>query len=293
MTEGQIYKAVGGLFWVKIKNNLIVVAKARGNIKLKNEIYVGDFVELSFIDNEYIIEKVQQRKNILIRPYVTNVEQAIIVVAPIPYPDFYVIDKQTVSLLSMQIPTMIVLNKIDLTESKVVEENLKNQYKDVADFMAVSSVSGEGIFEFKQCLKNKLTVLSGQSAVGKSSLINAVMGKEVLKVGGISNRNLRGKNTTRAIEIYDIEKNIRIIDTCGFSSFELANIPCSQLKEYYLEFNKFQSRCEFANCMHLEEKKCGVKEAKDNNQISKERYERYVKMYHEIQQNDLKNMSSN
>ncbi len=145
---------------------------------------------------------------------------------------------------------------------------------------AVSAKTGEGIEKLRDFISGKLVVLCGQSAVGKSSLINTLGGSR-LETGELSRKIQRGKNTTRHIEIFDIADG-RIADTCGFSVMESVNIKPEELVYYYDEFVSVQNKCKFANCTHINEPNCEVKRLVKEGKINKNRYERYVRLYNEL-----------
>ncbi len=224
------------------------------------------------------IEKILPRKNELVRPYVANVDVTVIVIAPVPKPDYYLVDKIIINCYKDNIEPVLCVNKSDLI-SDVELKRLTNGYGIINGF-SVSAYTGDGLNELKEYMSGKLVCLAGQSAVGKTSLLNALTGGNV-ETGSISRRIERGKNTTRHTEIYDLDANTEIIDTCGFSLLEIDMKP-SELKLYYPEFTRFNDDCKFSSCVHINEPYCAVKRAVDNGEIDKNRYGRYIELYNEI-----------
>ena len=274
----------------KIKTDKkIYEAYARG--KLKNEEItpvVGDYVEIQVTDEEKetaIIEKIEQRNNYVKRPKMANIDQIIFIISTKnPKPDLLMLDKQLAYAESLKIEPIIIINKIDLegTYKKIQETYTEIGYK----VIVTSAKQGIGIEELKQNLKNKISVFSGNSGVGKSSIINAIFGGNKTQEGEISQKNKKGKNTTTDTKLYEIEEGTYIADTPGFSSFEINEIESTDLDKNFREFKQEISNCEFVGCSHIKEQQCGIKKAIQENRISKERYENYCKIYEELKEKE-------
>lgn len=274
----------------KIKTDKkIYEAYARG--KLKNEEIipvVGDYVEIQVTDEEKetaIIEKIEQRNNYIKRPKMANIDQIIFIISTKnPKPDLLMLDKQLAYAESLKIEPVIVINKIDLEETYKIIQKTYTQigYK----VIVTSAKQGIGIDELKQNLKNKISVFSGNSGVGKSSIINAIFGGNKTQEGEISQKNKKGKNTTTDTKLYEIEEGTYIADTPGFSSFEINEIESTDLDQNFREFKQEISNCEYVGCSHIKEQQCGIKKAIEENKISKERYENYCKIYEELKEKE-------
>lgn len=253
----------------------------RGTVKKAKEVYVGDYCEVE----DGVITAIYPRKNELIRPYVANIDALLIVVAPIPKPDWVCVEKLILNCHHQHITPAIVINKIDrATEEE--KEAFAEPYRGEFDLFFTSAETGEGLEKLRAYLKGKLVCFAGQSAVGKSSLINA-LGKKNLEVGSLSKRIQRGKNTTRHVEIYDLDE-FRTVDTCGFSVMDSVDIKYDELVYYYDEFLAFQPKCKYTNCTHTREPQCAVKQAVAEGKLSSHRYERYVKLYDALKDSWLK-----
>lgn len=238
---------------------------------------MGDYCEVS----DGIITAIYERKNELIRPYIANIDALIIVVAPVPEPDWICVEKLILNCHHQKISPVILLNKVDmLTLSE--REAFIAPYKDDFVTFAVSSVTGEGTDKLKEYMKGKLVCFAGQSAVGKSSLINA-LGKNDLAVGELSKRIARGKNTTRHVEIYELDES-RVADTCGFSVSEHIDIKPEELTYYYDEFSSYRTECRYTNCTHVSEPGCAVKKAVEEGKLNGARYSRYVALYNALKE---------
>lgn len=282
--EGLIIGNISNTYKIKTEKN-IYNSFARG--KFKNEEIVplvGDKVEIQITDeekSEAVIEKILPRKNELKRPKVSNIEQVVFIISiKNPKPDLLMLDKQLAYVENLKIESVIVINKIDLDENykKIQELYTKIGYK----VIATSAKQNIGISELKKQLKNKISVFSGNSGVGKSSIINALFEEDKTQEGEVSKKNKKGKNTTTDTKLYELEENTFIADTPGFSSFEISEIESNQLDKNFREFNNEIPSCEFVGCTHIKEENCGIKKAIEENRISKERYERYLKIYEEL-----------
>ena len=282
--EGLIIGNISNTYKIKTERK-IYNSFARG--KFKNEEIVplvGDKVEIQITDeekSEAVIEKILPRKNELKRPKVSNIEQVVFIISiKNPKPDLLMLDKQLAYVENLKIEPVIVINKIDLDENykKIQELYTKIGYK----VIATSAKQNIGISELKKELKNKISVFSGNSGVGKSSIINALFEEDKTQEGEVSKKNKKGKNTTTDTKLYELEENTFIADTPGFSSFEISEIESNQLDKNFREFNNEIPNCEFVGCTHIKEENCGIKKAIEENRISKERYERYLKIYEEL-----------
>ncbi len=271
---GQVYKAHTDSYSVKCGEKLYKL-KARGLLKIKSDgISVGDMVEF----NDFAIQKVLQRKNRFIRPNVANIDLIVAVISPEPKPDFYLLDKLYVNAVKEDVPFIIVINKSDVDDCLYSE--VKEEYKDLnVEILNICAKNGLGIEELKKLLTNKLTVLAGQSAVGKTSIVNKMFGFD-LKVGELSDKILRGKHTTTRSEIFE-KDGIKIIDSPGFAVLD-AMVTVDELSECYPEYFKLSSMCKFRGCKHVSEPDCRVKKMVENGVLSKKRYQRYLEIYNDI-----------
>lgn len=290
MNKSVILKGVGGLYTVK-KDGKLYNCSARGIFR-KDEItpVTGDYVELQEINEdkgEAVIDKIYERKNLLIRPNVANVDQIIAVVALVsPKPDLLLIDKLIVTAIRKGINPVLVINKTDQDEESI--SSLYNEYKyALKDILTTCAVKGTGIDALKNVLKNKISVMCGQSGVGKSSLLNQVLEITAMQTGDLSSKIQRGKQTTRHAEMFSLKDyDGYIIDSPGFSLYDLTGIEPGDLQNLYPEVYNIDA-CRFQDCSHTGEPGCSVKELVNNGTFPKGRYERYIEIYKELRQKEL------
>lgn len=268
-----------------IEDNSEFKASLRGNIKRRNGILVGDLVEVEVSYDRYMIKKILPRKNSLIRPPVANIDNLVIVVSlSTPSPDFFLLDKQIVLAKFKDILPIIVINKIDLNISDITNKDLsyiKNVYGNLGfQIIEVSAKNNIGIDVLKEKLHNKISAFSGNSGVGKSSIINKIFGTNSLTFE-VAKKTNRGRHTTKHVKIYKNE-DMYVLDTPGFSSYELYDIEYKELKNYYPDF--LECNCDYLDCSHVfeNEKVCGVKKAINDGRIDKNRYDRYVELFKKL-----------
>ena len=279
MQKGIITSNISNLYKVEI-NNKIYECNARGKFK-NNEIspVAGDLVEIEIIDEEKklgIINKIEERKNYLKRPKMANLSQIILVVSmKLPNPDLLLLDKQLVYAEYNKIKPIICLNKIDLEEEETIDY-IARIYKNIGyEVIKTDAKNAVGVDKLKEKLKNNITAFSGNSGVGKSTLINKIFNEKLTEEGILSKKNKRGKNTTTQVTLYKIEENSYIADTPGFSTFDVNEIEEKDLANYFIEFKPYIEKCQYADCSHIKEENCGVKKALEQGKISKERYNNF------------------
>ncbi len=277
-TSGQVIKGIGGIYTVKTQNGDTVKCFPRGKLKNIGELFIGDIVDI-VLDKEGIIEGVHPRKTQLVRPFVSNMDGIVIVLAPVPKPDMMLVDKLIIGATENGIQPIICINKADMQGADKIAQDVANDYKDIADILVISTQSGQGIDLLMEKIKGKYVCLAGQSAVGKSSLINCIMGEDKLKTGDLSKKGDRGKNTTRHIEIITLQNGTQIADTCGFNKLEIPLFNPSRLSTYYTDFDEYAPDCKFRCCNHYKESDCAVKKAVEEGKIAKNRYERYLQLF--------------
>lgn len=259
---------------MKTQDEKVYTLKGRGKLK-EDKLLVGDFVDID--EKQLVIEKLLPRKNKLVRPPLANVEQALIVVAPMPKPDFLLIDKLLIKFLLSKITPVVVINKLDLCSGVFVDEIVK-QYKPICDVEMISALD-ERMTQtiLNPILSGKLSILTGQSAVGKTSILNCLLHGN-MAVGELSKAG-RGKNTTRHSEIFMLENSGLIADTPGFNALDTEFSP-EDVLDCYLEFKPYAKKCKYKNCNHINEKleDCIVKQKVKDGTLSAPRYERYLKL---------------
>ncbi len=271
---GQVYKVNTDSYLVKSEENLIKL-KARGVFKLKRQdISVGDYVEF---DSD-VITSILPRKNKFIRPNVSNVDLIVAVISPEPKPDFYLLDKLLLNAVHNEVEFLIVVNKVDL-ETETFNYIVDEYGKLGIEIISISAKNNDNISKLKEKVNSKLTVLAGQSAVGKTSIVNSIFGTN-LKVGDLSDKISRGKHTTTRSEIFEYE-NIKIIDSPGFAVID-AMVSLEDLPNCYPEYLCVANECKFRGCSHVNEPDCKVKELVKLGVLSQKRYDRYVEIYNEI-----------
>ncbi|MDQ0198551.1 ribosome small subunit-dependent GTPase A [Neobacillus ginsengisoli] len=286
MPEGKIVKALSGFYYV-LHNGALIQCRGRGVFR-KNKItpLVGDEVVFQ-AENDlegYILE-VKKRKNELVRPPISNVDQAILVFSAVE-PDFstVLLDRFLVLVEFNHIKPLICITKMDLTnelQKQTISEYAK-QYRDAGyEVLLTSSETEVGIERLSPHVENKISVFAGQSGVGKSSLLNVLRPGLELKTNDISSHLGRGKHTTRHVELIEIGNGL-VADTPGFSSLEFTDIETEDLTFCFPELARMSENCKFRGCLHVSEPKCGVKAAVEAGEIPNYRYEHYLDFLQEI-----------
>ncbi|SCH13093.1 ribosome small subunit-dependent GTPase A [Romboutsia sp. Marseille-P6047] len=288
MLQGKIIKGIGGFYYVDTEKG-IYECRARGIFrKQKVTPLVGDRVEISIVDEETkkgVVEEIDKRDTELIRPPIANVDKALIVFAvKNPKPHLSLLDRFIVLAEKEGLEIVIVLTKADLDDDNTLEK-ITNIYElSGYKVIPVSNKTKLNIDKIKDELSGNVVVFAGPSGVGKSSLLNEIDSNFMLQTGEVSDKIKRGKHTTRHAELLKLDCGGMVADTPGFSSLTLDDIEENELKDYFIEFDNFDD-CKFGSrCIHENEPGCGVKEAVENEEISKERYDSYIQLLNEIRQ---------
>ena len=290
--QGLVIENIADLYKVEFEDE-IYECMARGKIKKDGEsLIVGDIVDFEIKNKEKklaLINEICKRNVYIKRPKISNVSKIILVVSSKnPKPDLLMLDKQLAFAEFLGINVLIVLNKLDLDEKNKFKE-IEKIYKNIGyNVILTEAKDGIGIDELKKGLKNNIYVFSGNSGVGKSTLINKIFSSNITAEGEISSRNKRGKNTTTNTTLYKINKNTYIADTPGFSTFNIDEIESKQLENYFIEFKKNRNLCEFVGCSHIKEQNCNIKKLVKEEKISLSRYENYCKIYNELKNKEDK-----
>lgn len=285
MLEGRIIKGIGGFYYVNVGDE-IIECRARGIFReQKITPLVGDMVKIriSSEDRTGYIEEIIDRESEISRPLVANVTQVVVVVSvKNPELNTWLVDKILVMAEEKHLSVILCINKVDLDLKK--SEELKDLYlKAGYNVILTSKITGLGIEELRKYLKNNINVFAGPSGVGKSTLLNILNPLFKLETGDVSEKTQRGRHTTRHVELLKLEQDTFILDTPGFSSFDLNFIEdYRDLKHYFRDIEKYNGKCGFNSCIHLNEPNCAVKTAVDKGNINKERYENYLLILDEL-----------
>lgn len=280
--RGTVVKSVGGTFTVAdaAGNKCVCFSPKKFRYK-SDDVVIGDNVTYDILKNgKGVISEILPRKNKLLRPEIANVDVCFFVLASEPEPDWYLADKVLINCFQENIEPVIVVNKSDL--SGEIFEEAKSNYGKIAEIVYVSAFDDSPKL-LEKYLGGKTACFAGQSAVGKTSLLNVLLPSAKGAVGGLSEKTSRGMHTTRHAALYSVMGGF-IADTCGFSLCDLKGIRSSELRLYLDDFVTLSSSCKFSSCTHTAEPDCAVKAAVEKGELNKKRYERYLEEYAELKE---------
>ncbi len=297
---GTVYKSTGNLYSVHTDSNEIFKCNIKGKfrsfgIKSTNPIAVGDTVRFEILDEKEsigIIYEIEKRKNYIIRKSVnlsklshiiaSNIDCCFLFVTPNnPTTSSVFIDRVLVATRSFGIETIILFNKIDLYTKSEIEhvDYLKNIYTKIGyKCLNISVLKEINIDKVVDIMKNRISIFTGHSGVGKSSLINLLDPRLNLKIGRVSEQNEQGQHTTTFAEMFNLNFGAKIIDSPGIKGFGLIDIEKNEIRNYFSEFESHKDDCKFNDCLHENEPKCAIKQAVNNGIISESRYKSYLSM---------------
>lgn len=299
--EGLVVKSTGSWYEVETENKERIQARLKGKFRIKglkstNPLAVGDRVKFEMEGDEGIIHTIEDRKNYIIRKSINLSKQVQIIAANVdclflivtikdPITTLGFVDRFLVGAEAYRIPTVLVYNKIDILLSakhKSELERWKEIYKSAGyQQLEVSAETGEGISLLKAVMSDKVSIFSGNSGVGKSTLINALDPNFNLKVNRISNAHQTGQHTTTFAELFELPFGGKIIDTPGIKGFGNVELDREVLSHYFPEMRKRLNECKYNNCVHINEPSCAIKQAVEEGEIAKSRYLNYLSIYEE------------
>ena len=278
--KDRIIKALSGFYYVQTEDG-VIECRARGKFRKEGiSPLVGDFVTISRSGKSGTVEEILPRKNSFIRPAVSNVDILVVLAScAIPQTEPFLIDRVLAIAGQQGVEPLICVNKNDLAPG----EGLAGIYRRAGFRVIVTSAeTGEGIDELQSAISGKLSAFTGNSGVGKSSILNKLCPELHLAVGEVSEKLGRGRHTTRHIELYSLGNDTFVADTPGFSSFDTERMDLvlkEQLQYAFSDFAPFLGKCQFQDCAHLKEPGCAVRAALERGEIEPTRYESYKKLY--------------
>ena len=280
MEEYRIIKALSGFYYVQTEDG-VVEGRARGRFRRQDQSpLVGDFVRITRQGDKGVLEALLPRKNAFIRPAVANIDQLVVLAScAIPVTEPFLIDRVLAIAQLQNVPALVVVNKDDLAPAQPLAEIYRRAGVPV---LVTSAETGEGIEALREALAGKLSCLTGNSGVGKSSLLNRACPQLQLPVGEVSEKLGRGRHTTRHIELYSLGSNTFVADTPGFSAFDTERMELvhkEQLQYAFPEFAPYLGHCQFPDCAHRKEPGCAVRKALAEGEIGQTRYDSYERLY--------------
>ena len=286
MPDGTVFKALSGFYYVKTDGGETVCCRARGKFRHDGETpLVGDRAEISVSGDSGVLVRIYPRRNSFIRPPVANIDTMVIVASgAVPITDPFLIDRMTVICEKNNCEPFICFNKTDLVPADALSE----LYASVGfRTFCVSAATGDGIDSLKEALSGHVCAFTGNSGVGKSSLLNMLEPRLSIPTGEVSEKLGRGRHTTRHVELIELGCGAVCADTPGFSAFDtemMDKAPASELKAAFRELRRYEGECRFADCAHIKESGCAVLEAVEGGIIPRSRHESYVRLYEAAKQ---------
>lgn len=285
--EGVILKALSGFYYVDGGDGRLVTCRGRGKFRhQKLTPLVGDRVSFTPLEGDSgILDAILPRKNQFQRPAVANIDQLVVVASgAIPVTDPFLIDRVVSIAEGRDCDSIIVLNKCDLDAA---EELYQTYVQAGFTTLRVSAETGEGIAELSRLIAGKVSAFTGNSGVGKSSILNALQPDFRIQVGEVSDKLGRGRHTTRHVELFRLDSGAIVADTPGFSSFDTEEMELrrpEELERTFREFEPYLGKCRFTGCAHVKEKGCAVLEAVKAGLIPKSRHASYVRLYEQAKE---------
>lgn len=286
--QGKIIKGIAGFYYVQTTDGQYE-CKAKGIFRReKIKPLVGDDVKISVTDEDRKTGNVDQilpRKNTLIRPAVANIDQVLVIFAAAsPKPNLNLLDRFLVSMKKQGVPALICFNKQDMVAEEEQNRLMHIYDKSGCRVLFTCAEKDQGIGLVRDLLKGKTTAVAGPSGVGKSTMVNLLAPEARMETGEISKKIDRGKHTTRHSEILFVGEQTYICDTPGFTSLSVTDMKKEELKDYFNEFAAYEGQCRFLGCTHTHEPGCRVKDALNDGEISRQRYDNYMEMYTELKE---------
>lgn len=286
MQNGRIIKALSGFYYVQLPDT-VLTCKARGKFRKDGQTtpLVGDIVNVSQQGSGGMIEEILPRANSFIRPAVANLDMLVVLASEvIPVTEPFLIDRITAIAGNQNVPVVICINKSDLT----AKDDLSRIYRTAGyQVISTSAVTGEGVSELRQTISGKLVAFTGNSGVGKSSLLNKLAPGLDIQTGDVSEKLGRGRHTTRHIELYALGDDTFVADTPGFSSFDTDRMDLvlkENLQYAFPDFSPHLGKCQFRDCFHLKEPGCAVRQAFTEGLIAPTRYDSYTKLFERVRE---------
>lgn len=283
--QGRIIRSLSGFYEVRTPEG-DVTCRGRGALRKTGESpLTGDMVEITVEKGKGMVETILPRKNRFVRPAVANVDALVVFAANVnPVTEPFLIDRVAAIAGDQDVPVYICINKCDLDPATDLERIYKN-----AGFTVIlaSAETGEGVEQLRQLIRGKLTAFTGNTGVGKSSMLNALCPQLHLATGEVSEKLGRGRHTTRHVELYCLEGETFVADTPGFSSFDTDQMDVllkENLQYTFPDFAPYLGQCQFHDCTHRKEPNCAISTAVEEGKIEKTRYESYLRLYEKAEQ---------
>ena len=286
--QGRIVRSISGFYDVQTDNK-IISCRARGILRKQgNSPLTGDLVEITVEKGKGMVEKILPRRNSFVRPAVANIDTLVVFAANVnPVTEPFLIDRVAAIAGDQEVQVVLCVNKCDLDPAVDLVRIYENAGFSV---ICTSAETGEGVDQLRQLIEGKLTAFTGNSGVGKSSILNRLCPELELPTGEVSEKLGRGRHTTRHVELYRLGEDTYVADTPGFSSFDTDQMDVilkENLQYAFPDFGPFIGKCRFDDCSHRKEPDCAVREAFENGQIEATRYDSYLKLYEKASQINL------